>query len=75
MRAADYARTLGGVVHRPAVLPVPAAGPSVLLGKQGADQLALAGQRMSAQRALDWGYRFRQPTLETALEHVLATTT
>lgn len=75
VRASDYARTLGAVVHRPAVLPVPDLGPAALLGKQGADELALAGQRLSAQRALDWGYRFRQPTLEPALKHVLATST
>lgn len=72
VRAGDYAATLGSVLHRPAILPVPAIGPAVLLGRQGADLLALAGQRMSADRALAWGHRFRHKLLADGLRHVLA---
>ncbi len=72
VRAGDYARTLGAVLARPAVLPVPSFGPALLLGRQGARELALAGQRMSADRALSWGHRFRHPQLRGGLEHVLA---
>ena len=69
---AEYARTLGHVVHRPALLPVPKFGPAALLGGQGAKELALAGQRMSASRAEAWGYQFRHRTLAAGLHHVLA---
>jgi len=47
----------------------------VLLGRRGADEFALAGQRMSAARATELGYSFRHPELRTGLEHVLARTT
>lgn len=72
VRAGEYAAQLGRVLRRPAVLPVPAIGPTLLLGRQGARELALAGQRMAATRAQEWGYAFRHPTLEPALRHVLA---
>lgn len=72
VRAGDYARTLARVLGRPALLPVPSAGPAVLLGRQGARELALAGQRMSADRALAWGYAFRHHDLAQGLRHVLA---
>ena len=42
-----------------------------LLGSEGADQLALASQRVSSAKAEGSGYEFRQPTLEDALRHVL----
>lgn len=72
VRAGEYAATLARVLRRPALLPVPSIGPRVLLGREGADLLALAGQRMSADRALAWGYRFRHENLAGGLAHVLA---
>ena len=71
----EYAATLARVVRRPGVLRVPAAAPAVLLGRRGAQEFALAGQRMSARRIAELGYRFRHPRLEDALRHVLATGT
>ncbi|GAB3311722.1 TIGR01777 family protein [Epidermidibacterium keratini] len=72
VRNADYTRALAGVLRRPALLPVPSFGPKLLLGDEGAREFALAGQRISAQRALDWGYRFRHEDLRAGLSHVLA---
>ena len=40
-RNVDYTRVLARVLHRPAVLPVPPLGPKLLLGEQGARELAL----------------------------------
>ncbi|MGB9308400.1 MAG: TIGR01777 family oxidoreductase, partial [Mycobacterium sp.] len=74
VRNADYTRTLAHVVHRPAVLPVPSLGPQLLLGKQGARELALASQRVLPGRLSQAGHRFRQPDLETALRHLLGRT-
>lgn len=71
VRAREHAKTLGRVMCRPAVLPVPSFGPQLLLGAEGAEALAEADQRVSAARAESLGYRFRHPDLTTALRHVL----
>ncbi len=70
-RNADYSCTLGHVLHRPAVLPVPPFGPRLLLGDQGARELALASQRVSAARLQQAGHVFRHPDLQGALRHLL----
>ncbi|WP_150460394.1 TIGR01777 family oxidoreductase [Nesterenkonia ebinurensis] len=69
--AQAYARVLADVLRRPAALPVPSLGPKLLLGEQGARELALADQRASAEKALGTGFGFRHPSLEAALRHVL----
>ena len=71
VRNIDYTRTLADILHRPAVLPVPSLGPRVLLGDQGARELAWASQRVSPVRLHDAGHRFRYPELEPALRHLL----
>lgn len=71
VRNAEYTKTLAHVLHRPAVLPVPALGPRVLLGAQGAQELALANQRVIPARLHEATHPFRQPDLESALRHVL----
>jgi uncharacterized protein len=71
VRNADYARVLGQVLRRPVQLPVPAAGPRLLLGGEGASELAGASQRVSPHRLLATGHRFRHPQLEPALRHLL----
>jgi len=71
IRNDEYTRTLARVIHRPAVLPVPSLGPRVLLGAQGARELACASQRVIPQRLTASGHRFRQPGLEQALRHLL----
>lgn len=71
IRNEDYTRTLAHVLHRPAVLPVPALGPRLLLGAQGARELACASQRVSPARLSRAGHRFRRPDLDSALRHVL----
>lgn len=71
VRNADYARTLGRVLARPAALPVPAAGPRLLLGPEGASQLAQASQRVRPAVLTAAGHQFRYPGLDGALRHVL----
>ncbi|MET0237118.1 MAG: TIGR01777 family oxidoreductase [Kibdelosporangium sp.] len=75
VRNSDYTRTLARVLHRPAVLPVPSVGPRVLLGAEGASELALANQRIQPERLLARGHQFRHPTVEQALRHVLGRST
>ena len=65
-----FAATLGGILKRPALLPVPAPVLKLLFGEM-ADTALLSSQRLSASRLLDSGYTFRHPSLEVALRHVL----
>jgi uncharacterized protein len=67
---ADYARTLGRVLRRPAVLPAPAFAVRLVLGEFANE--VLGGQRVIPQRLSDSGYAFRHRELEPALRHVLA---
>ncbi len=71
VRNSDYTHTLSRVLGRPAVLPVPSLGPRLLLGAQGARELACASQRVAPQKLAAAGHRFRQPRLEQALRHLL----
>lgn len=74
IRNADYTSTLAHVLRRPAVIPVPELGPRLLLGADGARELALASQRVVPTRLLSAGHRFRRPHLEHCLRHQLGRT-
>ena len=71
VRNAEYTRALAATMHRPALLPVPAFGPRLLLGKQGALELAEANQRVRPERLNALGHRFRSTTVTDALAHQL----
>lgn len=68
---AEHARVLGAVLHRPAVLPVPGAALSLVLGADMAREMLLGGQRVRPARLEATGYRFRHPELEGALRDAL----
>jgi uncharacterized protein len=67
---AEFSRTLAGVLHRPAFLPVPAAVLRLALGDM-ADELLLASARVHPSRLLALGYEFIHPDLEGALRSLL----
>lgn len=67
---AEFARTLGRVLRRPALLPTPAMALRFLLGEM-ADAMVLSGQRVTPARALALGFDFRFKTLESALADLL----
>lgn len=71
VRNAEYTKVLAAVLHRPAVLPVPHLGPQVLLGSQGARELAFASQKVKPQVLEEAGHPFRWPDLESSLRHQL----
>jgi len=71
VRNADYTRALAGVLHRPAVVPVPPLGPRLLLGEQGARELAEANQRVVPTKLQMLGHRFRRSKITDALAHEL----
>jgi uncharacterized protein (TIGR01777 family) len=70
VRNIDYTRTLASVLHRPALLPVPAFAPRLLLGEEGAREIAQASQYVRPDELLRQGHYFRQPHLEQALRHL-----
>jgi uncharacterized protein (TIGR01777 family) len=67
---AELTQTLAAVLHRPAVVPVPAVALRLMLGE--AAGVLLTGQRVLPRRTLELGYRFAFPELRPALEHLLA---
>ncbi|HXM37832.1 MAG TPA: TIGR01777 family oxidoreductase [Gemmatimonadales bacterium] len=67
----DFAKTLGRVLRRPAVVPVPAFALRMAFGAEGADMLQ-SGQRVLPARLLSSGFRFQYGELEPALRHLLA---
>lgn len=71
VRNRDYAHTLGEVVHRPALIPVPCFAPALLLGKTGAQEFACAGQRMSCTKLEELGFTFRHKNLYDCLDDEL----
>lgn len=71
VRNSVYTQALAATLHRPAVLPVPSIGPRILLGKQGARELAEADQRVLPAKLQALGHRFRQPMIDNALAHQL----
>ncbi|HTU00830.1 MAG TPA: TIGR01777 family oxidoreductase [Candidatus Sulfotelmatobacter sp.] len=68
---AEFARTLAGSLHRPALLPAPAFALRLALGEM-ADEMLLASQRALPGRLRETGYEFRFPQLDAALRHLLA---
>jgi uncharacterized protein (TIGR01777 family) len=68
---AEYAKTLGRVLGRPAVLPVPRFALAMVLSGEAADEVALASQRVYPQRLEQCGYQFQHTELEPALRSVL----
>jgi uncharacterized protein (TIGR01777 family) len=71
VRNADYSLALGRVLHRPALVPVPSFGPRLLLGEQGARELAEANQRVVPTKLQTLGHRFRRAGVDAALAHEL----
>jgi uncharacterized protein len=70
VRNIELTKTLGSVLRRPTVLPVPAFALRMLLGEI-ANEVLLASQRVIPQRALDEGFTFEYPELERSLRRVL----
>jgi len=69
---AEFTRALGDVLHRPAVLPVPRFGPSLLLGRELAGSLLFTSQRVEPNVLTDHGFRFRHPDVTSALRAAVA---
>jgi uncharacterized protein (TIGR01777 family) len=67
---AELATTLGRVLRRPTLLPVPATAIRVAFGEMG-DLVALGGIRVDPRRLRERDFEFYDPVLEPWLRHVL----
>jgi uncharacterized protein (TIGR01777 family) len=68
---AQMVSALAKKLNRPAFLPVPSFALRLAFG-EGADELLICNQQMTADRLLESGFKFEHPTLESAVEYVLS---
>jgi uncharacterized protein (TIGR01777 family) len=66
----ELSKTLGRVLRRPAILPVPGLALRAMYGEMAT--IVLTGQRAVPVRLRELGYEFRHPQLEDALRDVLS---
>ena len=67
---AEFTKTLGKVLSRPTLFPIPAFAVKLLFGEMG-EALLLGGQRVAPKRLMSEGYQFQYPELRGALQHLL----
>jgi uncharacterized protein len=67
----EFTAALARALHRPAVLAVPKFALQVVLGRPMADEALLVSARAAPERLNQTSYRFRHPTLDSALRAVL----
>jgi hypothetical protein len=68
---AEFTRVLAGALHRPAVLPVPAPGPKLVLGREMAELLLFTSARVQPAVLLGAGFEFTDPGLDGALSKLI----
>lgn len=61
----DVVRSLAKHLKRPALVPVPAFALRLAFG-EGADELLICNQKLSAEKLLKTGFKFQHPTLDSA---------
>jgi uncharacterized protein (TIGR01777 family) len=66
----EFTRTLGTVLGRPTVVPMPAFAARLALGEM-ADDLLLGSARVMPNRLSESNFKFKYPALEGALRHLL----
>ena len=69
VRNQELAKTLGDVLHRPAIMPAPAFMIKAVLGEFG--EALLASTRAVPRKLLDTGFTFQYPKLREALESLV----
>ncbi len=68
----EFTNTLGKVLNRLTVMPMPAFAARLAFGEM-ANDLLLASTRVAPKRLSDSGYEFQYTELESALKHILNT--
>lgn len=67
----EMTKALATELHRPAFIQIPSLGPKILLGSQGAEELALANQQVLPSVLQELGHEFRYTTIAAAIAHEL----
>ena len=67
----EFAKTLGKVLRRPAIIPLPAGVVRTLFGNDLANETLLADLHLVPQKLKDHGYDWRHENLEDALRYCL----
>jgi uncharacterized protein len=67
----EFTKTLGSVLHRPTVFPMPAFAAKLAFGEM-ADDMLLGGARVEPRALTNARFEFHYPQLEPTLRHVLA---
>ena len=67
----EFTKTLGEVVYRPTLIPMPEFVVSMVLGEMG-DELLLTSTKVLPKRLLDAGFEFKYPALKAAIEHAVS---
>lgn len=67
----QFTKTLGRVLQRPTLCPMPAWAAGLVFGEM-ADQLLLSSTRVSPAKLIELGYEFQHSELEPALREILA---
>lgn len=67
---AEFTKTLGKVLYRPTIFPMPTFAAKLVLGEM-ADDLLFSSTRVHPGQLLATNYNFRHPDLEAALRHLL----
>jgi hypothetical protein len=65
----EFAKTLGKVLHRPSLFPVPELALKIAIGEAG--KVVLMSQRVKVNKLLESGYKFKFENLEEALRNLL----
>jgi len=71
LRNRDFVKTLGAVLKRPTLLPMPAPLIRLLFGQMG-HELLLQGQRVIPKKLEDRGFQFKYTDLNSALSDLLS---
>lgn len=66
----EFTKTLGAVLYRPTILPLPEFAINLIFGEMG-DALLLDSTRVIPKRMKDAGYVFKYPNLKEAIEHAV----
>ncbi len=66
----EFTNTLGRVLKKPTVMPMPAFAAKLAFGKM-ANDLLLASTKVAPKKLVETGYNFQNPELENTLRHIL----
>jgi uncharacterized protein (TIGR01777 family) len=69
---AVFTKAIGRALHRPTFVPVPKFGPRLLLGREAADEVVSASQRVMPVVLAREGYKFTHETADDAVRAELA---